>query len=548
MYEQVENPKENKSRTVANSVMQKKSNRRQGFGLVDNRLEAVGQRKSLEMANNSPRKKQAAQLQSMTNHDSFQQQNPVQKKENKTGLSVPSRFCSWGESRVVQRVGKVGEQPQAFDTQLSSRMSDMWIEAGLQDNATLEARLMTEIVQMGGSAAPNTFTQVGDVVKKAIHDSWPAFADGLDTFYGTIVANIAAVWNANNRGFPLDVCVNYFERKVNNRANTLIDKQIRNSHNEELIKASNGLRFDHFETGALKFSKLARNFNQHSEVDVNTPYKDMSSREKEKLSEALKTMPVVNEILSGDIKELNIEKLNQINYQAPHANFRKWLFPTIEEKDENALNSEVVKSINVAMKKIVNMIDPELLSHLPLPKIYVHKNKSLGLFDKIRDPQKGQFRAFANRQELAIHIAENETDEVIVHEMGHQLEFFLGTEHWMRIQKLIRGRHTQAGGDGNLKSIYPESRDPKVKEEAAYLSKEEPATGTYSMKYYSDGATEVFSMSMEYFGNPENAKKLITNDPLQAAIILEAIQPKQLRAVIPFELMDFFPHMFIEMK
>ncbi|MFT6845797.1 MAG: hypothetical protein ACJAUV_001996 [Flavobacteriales bacterium] len=37
MYAQVEKPKENKSRAVANSVAQKKSNGNQGFGFVDNR-------------------------------------------------------------------------------------------------------------------------------------------------------------------------------------------------------------------------------------------------------------------------------------------------------------------------------------------------------------------------------------------------------------------------------------------------------------------------------------------------------------------------------
>lgn len=37
MYEQVENPKETKSRAVANSVTQKKNNERQGFGLINSR-------------------------------------------------------------------------------------------------------------------------------------------------------------------------------------------------------------------------------------------------------------------------------------------------------------------------------------------------------------------------------------------------------------------------------------------------------------------------------------------------------------------------------
>lgn len=46
MYAQVEKPKENKSRTVTNSVDQKKSNVKQGFGIVDNRTIQVKQRKT----------------------------------------------------------------------------------------------------------------------------------------------------------------------------------------------------------------------------------------------------------------------------------------------------------------------------------------------------------------------------------------------------------------------------------------------------------------------------------------------------------------------
>lgn len=82
MYEQVEKPKKNKSRTVANSVAQKRSNGKQGFGVVDNRTEAVAQRKLQEMANNSPQAKQAAQLQVISDCNLTQHQQPIQKKEN----------------------------------------------------------------------------------------------------------------------------------------------------------------------------------------------------------------------------------------------------------------------------------------------------------------------------------------------------------------------------------------------------------------------------------------------------------------------------------
>mgnify|MGYP001131637463 CR=1 FL=1 len=66
MYEQVEKPKENKSRVIS----QKKSNGKQCIGLVDNRPEAVAQRK----------------LQSMADKSFFQQQQSIQKKLNNTGL------------------------------------------------------------------------------------------------------------------------------------------------------------------------------------------------------------------------------------------------------------------------------------------------------------------------------------------------------------------------------------------------------------------------------------------------------------------------------
>ena len=67
MYAQVEKPKENKRRVVANSVAQKKSSDKQGFGFIDNRPEAVAQKKLQEMANSSPQAKQVTQLQVHSN-------------------------------------------------------------------------------------------------------------------------------------------------------------------------------------------------------------------------------------------------------------------------------------------------------------------------------------------------------------------------------------------------------------------------------------------------------------------------------------------------
>ena len=77
---------ENKSQSVANAVSQHNRGSGSTFQFVDNRPEAIAQRKLQEMANNSPQVKQATQLQAIADKFSIQQQQPIQKKENNTGL------------------------------------------------------------------------------------------------------------------------------------------------------------------------------------------------------------------------------------------------------------------------------------------------------------------------------------------------------------------------------------------------------------------------------------------------------------------------------
>ena len=54
MQAQLEKPKENKSRSMINSIVRKKSIGKQGYGVVDNRIEALAQRKLDEIGNNRP--------------------------------------------------------------------------------------------------------------------------------------------------------------------------------------------------------------------------------------------------------------------------------------------------------------------------------------------------------------------------------------------------------------------------------------------------------------------------------------------------------------
>ena len=77
---------ENKSKSVSSANSQKQNDVKSTFQFVDNRPDAITQRKLQKMANNSPQVKKTAQLQEMTKNHSATQQQSNQKKKNNTGL------------------------------------------------------------------------------------------------------------------------------------------------------------------------------------------------------------------------------------------------------------------------------------------------------------------------------------------------------------------------------------------------------------------------------------------------------------------------------
>ncbi|CAH9053881.1 hypothetical protein PSECIP111951_00913 [Pseudoalteromonas holothuriae] len=97
MYAQVEKSKENKSRVVANSVAQKKSDEKQGFGFVDNRPEAVAQRTLQKMTNGYQLVKQATQLKYIDNNYTSKKQDPIQRAEKVKDNPIQLRIREGGE-------------------------------------------------------------------------------------------------------------------------------------------------------------------------------------------------------------------------------------------------------------------------------------------------------------------------------------------------------------------------------------------------------------------------------------------------------------------
>ncbi|MEM9276790.1 MAG: hypothetical protein AAGA80_28205, partial [Cyanobacteria bacterium P01_F01_bin.143] len=71
---------ENKSQSVANAISQKKGSGESTFKFVDNRPEAIAQRKLQEMANNSPQVAQLRAFQNIANIYSDCKQQTIQKK------------------------------------------------------------------------------------------------------------------------------------------------------------------------------------------------------------------------------------------------------------------------------------------------------------------------------------------------------------------------------------------------------------------------------------------------------------------------------------
>ena len=231
MYAQVEKPKENKSKAVADSVAQQKSGVKKGFGFVDNRPEAVVQRK----------------LQDIANNHSAQHQNPIQNKENNTGLpdnvkseienlsgcsmddvigpkvtqlktkhSVPSTSSQNSHvnptSKILQPKGVV-QMRTTFAQQMQARTDAHYIvnnttpaQIGpLQNRMTFNAAPGGDaaiVAALGGyrANAVQIILDFGNVLDIAHRNGFTNyFSDGLDGEIGTLAANAANLRNLRVR-------------------------------------------------------------------------------------------------------------------------------------------------------------------------------------------------------------------------------------------------------------------------------------------------------------------------------------------------------------
>jgi len=215
---------------------------------------------------------------------------------------------------------------------------------------------------------------------------------------------------------------------------------------------------------------------------------------------------------------------------------------SIAHRDGAEISDETYGNVLRALRILDELVEdsPEAIPVDALPGFEVHPPRVVeptGFFSFLKKQKLEKYRANARRATHAVSIAEGEQVATIVHEVGHQIEYHLPVECWRDIHALLRARDRAGGG---LVPIYPDHPNAELRQEAA-RDCDMPATGLYSAKAYADGATEVMSMTMEYFCTPDKARDMIDRDPLQAAIILRMLQPTQFRATIPSALRELLP-------
>jgi hypothetical protein len=142
MNTHVDKTQENKSQTVSATDSQKQSSGESTFQFVDNRPEAIAQRKLQEVANNSHQAKQVAQLQAMADNYTAQQHQPIQKKENNTGL--PDNLKSGienlsGYSMDDVKVHRNSDKPAQLNAHAFAQGTDIHLASGQENHLPHEA-------------------------------------------------------------------------------------------------------------------------------------------------------------------------------------------------------------------------------------------------------------------------------------------------------------------------------------------------------------------------------------------------------------------------
>ncbi len=153
MKSHVDNTQENKSRSIANDPSKKQGSSDFAFQFVDNRPEAITQRKLHAMVNNSPKVRRSAELQRVADNQQTKQLQAFQKKENKTdfldNLASEAEHIS-GYSNYTESPGKYLNN-EACNT-IQKKQQRVNVTAQLKQNINDDPGLEKEADVMGQKA------------------------------------------------------------------------------------------------------------------------------------------------------------------------------------------------------------------------------------------------------------------------------------------------------------------------------------------------------------------------------------------------------------
>jgi hypothetical protein len=237
--------------------------------------------------------------------------------------------------------------------------------------------------------------------------------------------------------------------------------------------------------------------------------KKLSNTQRKEWSKALRKLPAVQD-LAGMHKAKATSPAARANADA------QWkggtgLIDTAVRTDAQGKNPAKLPASDPMHAKIVaadaiirRLVEAAVLGRLTPPIVHIHPQND------------DDFRAYQGGNE--VHLASNEPVWIVVHETGHYLESRGDKRSWVDIQRLLHTRHEAAGGGV---AVAGSGND---KAEGRYRG-DYKATGKYTSSIYKDGATEVMAMSVEYLANPKRFATLLDDDPLQAAIVIRALQP-----------------------
>lgn len=214
----------------------------------------------------------------------------------------------------------------------------------------------------------------------------------------------------------------------------------------------------------------------------------------------------------GNLQDLFNQGLGQ---SVTFKNQGVFTFNSTVRQDFSVQLAELHKQIATADYLLKKIISPAILQGIDRPRFTV----DIGW-------RRSEFRAF--QQGGSVYIAYDETPDTIMHEVGHYIENSMPAL-WEEVVAMREHRHKTQGGTYNLlgdsKPVAEKINqgEPDVEMQGRYAGNY-PGTGEYTSKAYQDGATEIVSMTLEYFGRVDKMNHLIQNDPIQALTVLKHIR------------------------